>query len=66
MCLPMLKNSTFLYYYTLNEDQEESVIYDMACLSPVSENGYAEVYQYLDSLCVEAPEFLVHSLLEKI
>ena len=62
----MLKNSTFLYYYTLNEDQEECVVYDMATLSPVNDNRFAEVYQYLDSMCVEAPEFLVRSLLDKI
>jgi hypothetical protein len=62
----MLKNSTFLYYYSLNEDEEECEIYDLVNFSPIDNDAFAEVYKYLDSLCVEAPESLVRSILEKI
>ena len=62
----MLQNSTFLYTYTLNENQEECEFYDLAALDPATNNRFADVYQYLDSLCVEAPEFLVKSILDKI
>jgi hypothetical protein len=63
--LPMLKNSTFLYCYTLIE-KEECVIYDLANLDPINDDAFAEVYQYLDSLCVEAPESLVRSILKMV
>jgi hypothetical protein len=62
----MLKNSTFLYTYTLSEDQEECEFCDLAVLNPVTDNGFADVCQYLDSLYIEAPEFLVKSILDKI
>jgi hypothetical protein len=62
----MLQNSTFLYYYTLIEDEEECGIYDLANVSQVTNDAFAEVYKYLDSLCVEVPESLVRSVLEMI
>jgi hypothetical protein len=62
----MLKNSTFLYYYTLSEDEEECGIYDLTNFDQIDSNAFAEVYKYLDSLCVEVPESLVRSILEKI
>ena len=62
----MHEKSTFLYYYTLNEDQEECGFYDLTSLMPVTEKGFQDVYQYLDSLCVEAPEYLVKRIMDKV
>jgi hypothetical protein len=62
----MIQKSTILYYYTLNEDEEECGVYDLATLNPANNDDFAQVYDYLDSLCVEVPESLVRSILEKI
>ena len=62
----MLQNSTFLYYYTLSENEEECGIYDLNHLDQSDMDDFAEVYQYLDSLCVEAPESALKSLFEKL
>ena len=62
----MLQNSTFLYYYTLSENKEECGIYDLNHLDQLETDDFAEVYQYLDSLCVEAPGSAIKSLLKKL
>jgi hypothetical protein len=62
----MLKNSTFLYYYTLNNNDEECEIYDLNDFNQIDKRDFTEVYKYLDSLYVEAPKSLINSILKLI